>query len=139
LIIWGHKWFQLKMLSTIKLHNFSRFTTSILIVSTSETVYIIWISNLKTSHKFFYDKMISNQKKFNYKVSLHLKTYNFYFSIFPSEIVWKIQILKFKHSFEWQDDFNPKYCQLLIFITFQDLQLLCWRFFHSRSFSKFKF
>jgi hypothetical protein len=57
--------------------------------------------------------------------------------IFPSEVVWKIQILKFKHSFAWQDDFKPKDCQLQNFITLQYLQLLCWWFFLSRSFSKF--
>jgi hypothetical protein len=67
---------------TIKLHNFSRSTSSILIVSTSEAVYKFWISNLKTSHDFFNDKMILNQKIVNYKVSLHFKTYNFYFGGF---------------------------------------------------------
>jgi hypothetical protein len=66
------------MWSTIKLYNFLRSTNSILIVSTSESVYKIWILNLKTSHEFFNDKMISNQKVVNYKVSLHFKTYNFY-------------------------------------------------------------
>jgi hypothetical protein len=113
------------MLSTIMLHNFSRSTTFILIASLSEDVYKIWISNLKTSNEFFYDKMISNKKIVNYKVSLHFMTYNFYFGGFPSEIVWKIQNLKFKHSFAWQDDFKPKRCQLQSFITFQDLQLSC--------------
>jgi hypothetical protein len=100
------------MLSIIKLHNVLRSTTSILIVSTSESVYKNWISNLKTSHEFFYDKMISNQKNINYKVSLHFKTYNFYFCGFSFEVVWKIQNLKFKHSYVWQDDFKPKHCQL---------------------------
>jgi hypothetical protein len=70
------------MLPTIKLHNFSRSTSSILIISTSEAVYKKLISNLKTSHKLFYDKMISNQKTVNYIVSLHFNTYNFYFSDF---------------------------------------------------------
>jgi hypothetical protein len=32
--------------------------------------------------------------------------------VFPSKVVWKIQILKFKHSFAWQDDFKTKLCQL---------------------------
>jgi cytochrome c-type biogenesis protein CcmE len=82
LIIWGTKWIQLKMLSTIELHNFSRYTTSILIFSTSEAVYKIWISNLNTSHEFFYDEMISNQKIASYKVSLHFKTNKFYFGGF---------------------------------------------------------
>jgi hypothetical protein len=68
--------------TTIKLHNFLRSTSFILIVSTSETVYKIWILNLKTSHEFFNDKMISNQKIVNYKVLLHFKTYNFYFGGF---------------------------------------------------------
>jgi hypothetical protein len=43
------KW---KILSTIKLQNFSRSTTFILIVSSSEVVYKIWILNLKTSNIF---------------------------------------------------------------------------------------
>jgi hypothetical protein len=49
--------------------------------------------------------------------------------VFPSEIVWKILILKFKHSFAWQDDFKPKHCQLQSFITLKYLQLSCWWFF----------
>ena len=61
--------FYLKMWPTIKLYNFLISTNSILIVSTSETVYKIWILNLKTSHEFFNDKMISNKKVDNYKVS----------------------------------------------------------------------
>jgi hypothetical protein len=28
--------------------------------------------------------------------------------VFPSEVVWKIQILKFKYSFAWQGDFQTK-------------------------------
>jgi hypothetical protein len=76
------------MWPTIKLHNVLRSTNSILIVSTYEAVYKIWILNLKTSHEFFNDKMISNQKVVNYKVSLYFKTYNFYFGgFFPSEVV----------------------------------------------------
>jgi hypothetical protein len=51
-------------LSTIELRNFSRYTTSSLIVSTSKVVYKICISNLKISHEFFYDEMISNQKNY---------------------------------------------------------------------------
>jgi hypothetical protein len=74
----GTKLIHLKMWLTIKFHNFLRSTSSILIVSTSETIYKIWISNLKTSHEFFNDKMISYQKIVNYKVLLHFKTYNFY-------------------------------------------------------------
>jgi hypothetical protein len=55
-----------------KFYQLSSFLSSFLrkTVSTSEAVYKIWISNLKTSHKFFNDKMISNQKlsitKFQY-------------------------------------------------------------------------
>jgi hypothetical protein len=105
------------MWSTIKLHNFSRSTCSILIVSTSKAVYKIFITNLKTSHKFFNDKMISNQNIVNYKVSLHFKTYNFYFGGFSIRGSLKNSNLKFKHSFVWQDDFKPKHCQLQSFIT----------------------
>jgi hypothetical protein len=137
LIIWGTKWIHLKMWPTIKLHKFSRSTSYILIVSTSKAVYKIWISNLKTLHEFFNDKMISNQIFVNYKVLLHFKTYNFYLGGFS---IWgcfkKIQILKFRHNFAWQDDFKPKYCQLKSFITLQYLQLSRWWFFLSRSFLK---
>jgi hypothetical protein len=59
----------MKMLSNLKLHNFSRSTTFIIIVSSSEVAYKIWILNLKISNIFFYDKMVSNQKNVNYKVS----------------------------------------------------------------------
>jgi hypothetical protein len=58
-----------------------------MIVSTSEAVYKIWISNLKTSHKIFNDKMISNKKIVNYKVSLHFKPTTFILVGFPSELV----------------------------------------------------
>jgi hypothetical protein len=82
------------MLSTIEVFNFSISTTSILIVYQSETVYKIWISNLKTSNEFFYDKMISNQKIVTYKVSLHFKTYNFYFGGFSIRDSFKISNFK---------------------------------------------
>jgi hypothetical protein len=72
-------------------YNVSRSTSSLMIVSISETVYKIWISNLKTSYEFFYDKMISNQKlsmtKFHY-ISRHT---TFILVVFQSEVVWKIQ------------------------------------------------
>jgi hypothetical protein len=48
--------------------------------------------------------------------------------VFSSEVVWKIQISKLKHSFAWQDDFKPKHCQLQSFITLQYIQLSCWWF-----------
>jgi hypothetical protein len=57
-------------LSTTKFHNFSRSTTFILVVSPSEVIYKIWISNLKNADVVFHDKMISNEKVINYKVSL---------------------------------------------------------------------
>jgi hypothetical protein len=69
------------MWPTIKLHNFFRSTSFVLIVSISETVYKIWILNLETSHEFFNDK-ISNQKAVNYKVLLYFKIYNSYFGGF---------------------------------------------------------
>jgi hypothetical protein len=97
------------MWPTIKLHNFLRSTSFILIVSTSESVYKIWIFNLKNSHGFLNDKMISNQKVDNYKVSLHFNTYNFYFGGFS--IRGSLKNSKFKHSFAWHDDFKPKHCQ----------------------------
>jgi hypothetical protein len=124
---------------TIKFHNFLRSTSSILIDSTSEAVYKIWISNLKTSHEFFNDKMISNKKIANYKVLLHFKTYNFYFDGIFIRVSLKILNLKFKHSFAWQDDFKPKHCQLQSFITLQYLQLSCWWFFFRGRFQNLNF
>ena len=89
------KWIHLKMWPTKKLHNFLRSTTSILIVSTFEVEYKIWILNLKTSHEYFYGEMISNQKNCQLKVLLHFKTYNFYFCSFSIQGSLKIQITKF--------------------------------------------
>jgi hypothetical protein len=132
LIIWDTKWIHLKMWPTIKLHNFWKSTSSILIVYTSESVYEIWISNLKTSHNFFNNKMISSQKLPIIKFHHISRPTTFILVVFPSELVWKIQILKFKHSFAWQDDFKPKHCQLQSFITLQYLQLSCWWFFFFR-------
>jgi hypothetical protein len=86
------------MWPTIELHNFLRSTSFILIVSTFETVYKIWILNLKTSHEFFNDKMISNQKVVNYKVLLHFKTYNFYFGGFSIRDNLKNSKFKFQIS-----------------------------------------
>jgi hypothetical protein len=54
---------------------------------------------MKTSHKFFNDKMISNQKIVSYKVLLYFKNYNFYFGGFSIQDSLKVQILKFKYSF----------------------------------------
>jgi hypothetical protein len=54
---------------TIKLYNFLRSTTFILVVSPSKVVYEIWISNLINSNVLFLNKMILNQKVVNYKVS----------------------------------------------------------------------
>jgi len=69
LIIWGPKLIPMKKLSTTKFYNFSRSTTFILLVSPSEVTYKIWISNLRNSNVVFHDKIISNQKVINYKVS----------------------------------------------------------------------
>ena len=60
---------QMKKLSTTKFYNFLRSTTFILVVSPSEVVCKIWISNLRNSNVVFHDKMISNEKVVNYKVS----------------------------------------------------------------------
>jgi hypothetical protein len=75
------------MLPTIKLHNFSRFTTFILIVSTSEAVYKIIFSNLETSNEFFYDKMILNQNLSTTKLHYISRSTTFILMVFPSEIV----------------------------------------------------
>jgi hypothetical protein len=41
--------------------------------------------------------------------------------------------------FETLNGFKLRTCQLQSFITFWDLQLLCWAFFHLKSFMKFEF
>ena len=69
LIVWGPKLIQMKKLSTIKFYNFSRSTIFILVVSPSEVTYKIWISNLRNSNVVFHDKVVSNEKVINYKVS----------------------------------------------------------------------
>ena len=40
--------------------------------------------------------------------------------------------------FETLNEFKLKSCQLQSFITFQDLQLLFWKFFHPKLFTKFE-
>jgi hypothetical protein len=139
LIIWDTKWIHLKMWPTIKLHNFSRSTSSNLIVSSprSFTKFEFQIWKLHTNFsmiRWFQIKKLSITK-FHY-IS---RPTTFILVVFPSEVVSKIQILKFKHSFAWQDDFKPKHCQLQSFTTLQYLQLSCWWFCLSRSFSKFNF
>jgi len=69
LIIWGPKQILMKKLSTTKFHNFLRSITFILEVFPSEVIYKIWISNLRNSNVVFDDKMMSNKKIINYKVS----------------------------------------------------------------------
>ena len=44
MLVWVSKWIQMKKLSTIKFHNFSRSTTFILVVSPFGVIYKIWIS-----------------------------------------------------------------------------------------------
>ena len=44
MLVWGPKRIQIKKLSTTKFHNFSRSTTFVLEVSSSEIVYEIWSS-----------------------------------------------------------------------------------------------
>jgi hypothetical protein len=83
--------------STTKFHNFWRSTTFILVVSPSEVVYKIWISHLRNSNVVNVDKMISNEKVVNYKVSKLIKIYNFYFDHlfirdYGSSIVYKSYI-----------------------------------------------
>ena len=55
-------------LSTTKLHNFSRFTTFVLVVFPFEVILKIQNSNLRNSNIVFLDKMTSNEKVGNYKV-----------------------------------------------------------------------
>ena len=58
----------MKKLSTTKLHNFSRSTTFVLVVSSFEVILKIQISNLRNSNIVFLDKMSANEKVVNYKV-----------------------------------------------------------------------
>jgi hypothetical protein len=129
LIIWGTKWIHLKMWPTIKLHNFSKSTSYILIVSTSEAANKIWILDLKTSHDFSMIRWFQIKNLSITKFHYILRPTTFILVVFPSEVVWKIQILKFKHNFAWKDDFESKHCQLQSFIPLQYLQLSCWWFF----------
>jgi hypothetical protein len=102
-----------------------------------KAIYKIWIWKLHTNFsmiRWFQIKKLSITK-FHY-IS---RSTTFILVVFPSDVVCKIQILKSKHNFAWQDDFKPKHCQLQSFITLQYLQLLCWWFFLLWSFSKFKF
>jgi hypothetical protein len=78
-------------MTNYKVAYFSRSTSSILIVSTSEVVYKIWISNLKTSHEFFNDKMISNKKISITKFHYISRPTTSILVVFPSEVVSKIQ------------------------------------------------
>ena len=59
----------MKKLSTTKLHNFSRSTAFVLVISPFEDILKIQILNFRNSNIVFFDKMISNQKVVNYKVS----------------------------------------------------------------------
>jgi hypothetical protein len=102
--------------------------------NTRQRQFKSFIMQIASMIRWFQIKKLS-MTKFHY-IS---RTTTFIFVVFPFEVDWKIQILKFKHSFALQDNFKPKHCQLQSFITFQCLQLFCWWFFHSRSFSKFKF
>jgi hypothetical protein len=72
-------WFQIKKWSTTKFHNFLRSTTFILVVSSSEVIWKIQISNLRNSNVVFLGKLNSNEKVVNYKVVLLLKICNFCF------------------------------------------------------------
>ena len=58
----------MKKLSNIKLHNFLRSTTFVLVVSAFEVILKIQILNLRNSNIVFLDKMTSNEKVVNYKV-----------------------------------------------------------------------
>jgi hypothetical protein len=58
----------MKKLSTTKLHNFSRSTTLVLVVSSFEVILKIQNSKSRNSNIVFLDKMISNEKVVNYKV-----------------------------------------------------------------------
>jgi hypothetical protein len=86
LVVWGPKWIQIKKLSTIEFFNFSRSTIFILVVSPSEAVYKIWISNGRNSKAVFYDKMILNKKLSTTKFHNFLRSITFVF-VCPFEIV----------------------------------------------------
>jgi hypothetical protein len=69
LIVWDLKWIQIKKLSTTKLHNFSRSTTFVLVISPSKVVRKNQILNLRNSNIVFLDKMTLNKKVVNYKAA----------------------------------------------------------------------
>lgn len=61
-IIWGPERIQIKELYTTKIYNFSKYTTFILILSSSEVVYKIWVLTLKNQTKFLLTKWFQIKK-----------------------------------------------------------------------------
>jgi hypothetical protein len=90
LIIWGPKRFQIKKLSTTKFHNFSRSINFISVVSPSEVIYKIWISNLRNSNVVLHYKMISNKKLSTTKFHNFSRSTTLIFIVSPSKVVYKI-------------------------------------------------
>ena len=80
------------------MYNFFGSTAFILVVSLSEVVWKIQISNLRNSNIVFLDKMISNQKIVNYNVSYLFGSTTFILVVSPSEVIYKIWISNFKNS-----------------------------------------
>ena len=87
----------MEKLSTTKLHNFSISTTFILVVSPSEVIYKIWISNLRNSNVVFDDKMISNKK--NYQLQSFITFWDLQLSFwwfFQTRSLEKVKKFNFK-------------------------------------------
>ena len=119
----------MKKLSTTKLHNFSRSTTFVLVISPFDDILKIQISNLRNLKVVLLDKMTLNEKVVNYKVAWIFEFYNFRFDCFSIRGRLKnsnFKFEKFKHTFPWQDDLKWKQSS----ITFLYLQLLFWSSFH---------
>jgi hypothetical protein len=51
--IWDHKQIQMKKLLATKFYNFLRTTTLVLVISLSDVIWIIWISNMRKFDRNF--------------------------------------------------------------------------------------
>jgi hypothetical protein len=77
----------MKKLSTTKLHNILGSTTFILVVSPSEVIYKILISNLINLNVVFDDKMILNEKLSTTKFYNFSRSTIFILTVFSYEVI----------------------------------------------------
>jgi hypothetical protein len=80
----------MKKLSTTKLHNFSRSTTFVLVVSPFQVILKIQMSNLKNLNIVFLDKMTSNKKLSTIKLFNFSRSITFILDISPSKVIYEM-------------------------------------------------